>query len=162
MSLIVQKFGGSSVADAEKLLHIAHITKAAYDAGNDVIVVVSAQGDTTDRLIDRSRELTASPSPRELDALLTAGEQISAALAAMALQTLGVPAVSLSAWQLPIRSDGVHGDAKIERIGKERVKTELAKRRVVVVAGFQGVDGAGDATTLGRGGSDYRYIKYKI
>ena len=97
MSLIVQKFGGSSVADAGKLLHIAHITKAAYDAGDDVIVVVSAQGDTTDRLIDKAKQIVPNPPARELDALLACGEQASAALAAMALERLGVPAVSLSA-----------------------------------------------------------------
>ena len=158
MSLIVQKFGGSSLADAGKLLHIAHITKAVYDAGSDVIVVVSAQGDTTDQLIRKANEISSEPRARELDALLASGEQISAALTAMALESLGVPAVSLSAWQLPIRSDGVHGDARIDRIEKERVKAELAKRRVVVVTGFQGLDGAGDVTTLGRGGSDYSAV----
>lgn len=158
MSLIVQKFGGSSVADAEKLLHIAHITKAAYDAGHDVIVVVSAQGDTTNRLIDKSKRIILSPSPRELDALLAAGEQVSAALTAMALESLGVSAVSLNAWQLPIRTDGAHGDARILRIERERVEAELEQRRVVVVTGFQGVDAAGDVVTLGRGGSDYSAV----
>ena len=158
MSLIVQKFGGSSVADAGKLLHIAHITKAAYDAGHDIIVVVSAQGDTTNRLIDKSKRITLSPSLRELDALLAAGEQVSAALTAMALESLGVSAISLSAWQLPIRTDGAHGDARILRIERERVEAELERRRVVVVTGFQGVDAAQDVTTLGRGGSDYSAV----
>ncbi len=155
MSLIVQKFGGSSVADAEKLLHISHIVKSARDAGNDVIVVVSAQGDTTDRLIEKANELSASPPARELDALLACGEQASAALTVMALAKIGVPAVSLSAWQVPIRADGGHGDAKIERIERERIDRELRRQRVAVVTGFQGVDAAGDATTLGRGGSDH-------
>ena len=158
MSLIVQKFGGSSVADAGKLLHIAHITKAACDAGHDVVVVVSAQGDVTNRLIEKARELSGSPSPRELDALLSAGEQVSAALTALALESLGVPAVSLSAWQLPIRTDGAHGDARILRIERARVAAELEQRRAVVVTGFQGVDAAQDVTTLGRGGSDYSAV----
>lgn len=158
MSLIVQKFGGSSVADTGKLLHISHITKTAYDAGNNVIVVVSAQGDITNRLIDKSKRISLSPSARELDALLSAGEQVSAALTAMTLESLGVPAVSFSAWQLPIRTDGVHGDARILRIEHERVEAELEQRHVVVVAGFQGVDAALDVTTLGRGGSDYSAV----
>lgn len=158
MSLIVQKFGGSSVADAGKLLHISRIVKSAYDAGDDVIAVVSAQADATDRLIEKARGITSAPGGRELDALLACGEQISAALAAMALGTLGVPAVSLTAWQLPIRTDGVHGDARIREIGRERVEAELGHRRVVVVTGFQGVDGADDVTTLGRGGSDYTAV----
>ena len=158
MSLLVQKFGGSSVADAEKLLHIAHIAKEAHDAGNDVIVVVSAQGDTTDRLLQKAREVSPSPMPREADALLSAGEQVSAALTAMALKELGVDAVSLNAWQLPIRTDGSHGDAQITEIGFARVTEEIARGRVVVVTGFQGIDASGDVTTLGRGGSDYSAV----
>ena len=158
MSLIVQKFGGSSVADAEKLLHSSHIIQAARDAGHDVIAVVSAQGDATDRLLQKAKELTSAPPPRELDALLAAGEQASAALTAAALHTLGVPAVSLGAFQLPIRSDGVHGDARIEDVGAARVRVELARGNVVVVTGFQGVDRKNDLTTLGRGGSDYTAV----
>ena len=158
MSLIVQKYGGSSVADAEKLLHISHIVKASYDAGNDVIVVVSAQGDVTDRLIEKAKEIAAQPSARELDALLACGEQASAALTALALEALAVPAVSLNAWQIPLRTDGVHADAKIETVGRERVTAELRRRRVAVVAGFQGVDAANDVNTLGRGGSDYTAV----
>ena len=158
MSLIVQKFGGSSVADAGKLLRSSQIIKAARDAGHDVVAVVSAQGDTTDRLLKQARELTDAPPPRELDALLAAGEQISAALTAAALERLGVPAVSQNAFQLPIRSDGVHGDARITEIGRGRVQRELARRRAVVVTGFQGVDDRGDLTTLGRGGSDYTAV----
>ena len=158
MSLIVQKFGGSSVADAEKILHAAHIAKEAYCAGNDVLVVVSAQGDTTDDLTAKARELTQEPPARELDALLATGEQCSAALFAMALQSMGVPAVSLSGWQLPLRTDGRHGDARIEGVGHERIDRELAAKRVVVVTGFQGVNDAWDVTTLGRGGSDYSAV----
>ena len=158
MSLLVQKFGGSSVADAEKLLHIAHITKEAHDAGNDVIVVVSAQGDTTDHLLEKAREVSSSPMAREADALLSAGEQVSAALTAMALKELGVDAVSLNAWQLPICSNGVHGDAQITEVGFARVAEETARGRVVVVTGFQGISAFGDVTTLGRGGSDYSAV----
>ncbi len=120
-----------------------------------MIVVVSARGDTTDRLIGTAVEVTERPPARELEALLACGEQASAALTAMALAETGVPAMSLSAWQLPLCADGVHGDAKIERIGRERINAELWEHRVAVVAGFQGVDGAGDMTTLGRGGSDH-------
>lgn len=158
MSLLVQKFGGSSVADAEKLLHIAHIVKEAHDAGNDVIVVVSAQGDTTDKLLQKAREVSSRPATREMDALLSAGEQVSAALTAMTLKGLGVDAVSLSAWQLPIRTDGAHGDAQITDVGLARVAEEAAHGRVVVVTGFQGIDDSGDLTTLGRGGSDYSAV----
>lgn len=158
MSLLVQKFGGSSVADTEKLLHIAHIAKDAHDAGNDVLVVVSAQGDTTDELLEKARALDQTPSPREVDALLSAGEQISAALTALALRAIGVDAVSLNAWQIPIHTDSTHGDAQIASICRERIEAETARRRIVVATGFQGVDASGDVTTLGRGGSDYSAV----
>ena len=158
MNLIVQKFGGSSVADAGRLLRVSQIVREAHDAGYDVIVVVSAQGDATDELLQKSRSAAEAPLPRELDALLTAGEQISAALTAMTLENQGIPAVSLNAWQLPIRTNAVHGDAKIAEIGTRRVRAELLRRRVVIVTGFQGVDEAGDITTLGRGGSDYTAV----
>ena len=158
MNLIVQKFGGSSVADAGRLLRVSQIVREARDAGYDVIVVVSAQGDSTDELLQKSRGASERPSPRELDALLSAGEQISAALTAMTLETQGIPAISLNAWQLPIRTDAAHGDAKIAEIGTRRVRAELLRHRVVVVTGFQGVDDAGDVTTLGRGGSDYTAV----
>lgn len=158
MNLIVQKFGGSSVADAGRLLRVSQIVREARDAGYDVVVVVSAQGDTTDELLQKSRSAAQKPSSRELDALLSAGEQISAALTAMTLEAKGMPAVSLNAWQLPIRTDDVHGDAKITEIGTERVRAELERHRVVVVTGFQGMDNAGDITTLGRGGSDYTAV----
>ena len=158
MSLIVQKFGGSSVADAGKLLHISHIIKAAYEAGDDVIVVVSAQGNTTDRLIEKARELLADPPLRELDALLATGEQASAALTALALTAQGVPAVSLDGRQIPVRTDARHGDARIAEIGHARIETALRARRVAVCTGFQGTDNDGDVTTLGRGGSDYSAV----
>lgn len=158
MSLIVQKFGGSSVADAEQLLRSAQVIRDAYEAGHDVVAVVSAQGDCTDRLLQKAQELTDEAPPRELDALLTAGEQVSAALTAVALTSLGVPSVSLCAWQLPIEACGAYGDARIERIERRRIDNALSERRVVVVTGFQGVNGAGDPVTLGRGGSDYSAV----
>ena len=154
MSLIVQKFGGSSVRDTECLLRMAHIAKERRDEGCDVIVVLSAQGNTTDTLLEKAHELMRSPDRRELDALLASGEQVSAALGALALKKLGADAISLSAWQVPVRTDGVHGDAQIETVGTERIRRELKKGRIVVVTGFQGLDEKGDITTLGRGGSD--------
>ena len=154
MSLYVQKFGGSSVADAEKLLHVAHIIKNTYEKGKRVIVVLSAQGDTTDRLLRAAHEVNETPSPRELDALLATGEAASVALCAMALHRLGVPAVSLCAWQAGIATEGAHGKANVVSIAHERIESELDAGRVVLVAGFQGVDEASDIATLGRGGSD--------
>lgn len=154
MGLLVLKFGGSSVRDAEHLLRMARIVREKRAAGHDVAVVLSAQGDTTDALLEKARELSSRPSPRELDMLLSAGEQMSAALGAMALHKLGVDAVSLCAWQLPLRTDGVHTNAEIEEVGVLRLKRELDAHRVAVVAGFQGIDEMGDVTTLGRGGSD--------
>ena len=154
MSLIVQKFGGSSVRDRERLLCAMKIVKHTWEQGDDVAVVLSAQGDTTDALLERAREIAEEPSPRAVDALLATGETASAALGALALASLGVPAVSLSGWQVPIGTDGTHGAANVRSVGAERIRRELAQRRVVLVAGFQGVDAAGDVTTLGRGGSD--------
>ncbi len=158
MSLIVQKFGGSSLADGGRLLHAARIIRQAYDTGNDVVVVVSAQGETTDRLVQKAKELCLAPEPRELDALLSTGEQASAALTAIALASLGTPAVSLAAWQTPIRCEGAWGDARIVSVGHRRIERELAERRVVVCAGFQGVGASGGVMTLGRGGSDYTAV----
>lgn len=154
MSLIVQKFGGSSVRDYAHLLRMAHIVKSRVDEGDDVVVVLSAQGDTTDGLLQKAKEISERPSPRELDMLLSAGEQMSAALGAMTLRSIGVEAVSLCAWQIPIETDGTHGNAEIELIDTARIRKELAEGYVVVAAGFQGVDERGDITTLGRGGSD--------
>lgn len=158
MRLLVQKFGGSSVADAEKLLHVANIIRKEWEKGSSIIAVVSAQGDTTDRLIEKAREMVDNIPERELDSLLSTGEQASASLLSITLESIGVPSVSLGAWQLPIRTDGPHGDAGITAIGHSRVLRELGSRRVAVCAGFQGVDKNGDMATLGRGGSDYTAV----
>ncbi|MEG1918384.1 MAG: aspartate kinase, partial [Oscillospiraceae bacterium] len=154
MSLIVQKFGGSSVRDAAHLFHVAGIIADTYRAGNDVIVVLSAQGDTTDELLEKAREINPHASKRELDMLLSTGEQVSVSLCAMALESMGLPAVSLTAWQVGLQTSGVHGGARIRKIDEERVQTELDAHKIVLVAGFQGIDKQGDVTTLGRGGSD--------
>lgn len=154
MSLIVQKYGGSSVADAKKIQNIAEIVTDTYENGNKVVVVISAQGDTTDDFITKSNELNLEPSKRELDVLLSAGEQISMALLAMAIEKLGYPVVTLTGWQAGIRTSSTNGDARIEKIDAERLKRELDKNKIVIVAGFQGVDKSENITTLGRGGSD--------
>ena len=154
MSLIVQKFGGSSVRDAQRIRNVAGIIAETYLKGNDVMVVLSAQGDTTDDLIAKAAEINPNASKREMDMLLATGEQISVALCAMALQAMGLPCISLTAWQVGIHSKGVHSDARIKKIDTERIRSELDQRRIVIVTGFQGVDRKGDVTTLGRGGSD--------
>ena len=154
MSLIVQKFGGSSVRDAQRIRNVAGIIAETYLEGNDVLVVLSAQGDTTDDLIAKAEEINSHPSKREMDMLLSTGEQISVALCAMALEAMGLPCVSLTAWQVGIQTTAVHGDARIKRIDSERVQAELDQHRIVLITGFQGMDRAGDVTTLGRGGSD--------
>ena len=154
MSLIAQKFGGSSVRDAQRIRNVAGIIAETYLEGNDVLVVLSAQGDTTDDLIAKAEEINSHPSKREMDMLLATGEQISVALCAMALESMGLPCVSLTAWQVGIQTTAVHGDARIKRIDSERVQAELDQHRIVLITGFQGMDRAGDVTTLGRGGSD--------
>ena len=154
MSLIVQKFGGSSVRDAQRIRNVAGIIAETYLEGNDVLVVLSAQGDTTDDLIAKAEEINSHPCKREMDMLLSTGEQISVALCAMALESMGLPCVSLTAWQVGIQTTAVHGDARIKRIDSERVQAELDQHRIVLITGFQGMDRAGDVTTLGRGGSD--------
>lgn len=154
MSLIVQKFGGSSVRDAQRIRNVAGIIAETYLEGNDVLVVLSAQGDTTDDLIAKAEEINSHPSKREMDMLLATGEQISVALCAMALESMGLPCVSLTAWQVGIQTTAVHGDARIKRIDSERVQAELDQHRIVLITGFQGMDRVGDVTTLGRGGSD--------
>jgi len=154
MSLIVQKFGGSSVKDAARIRHVAGIIADTYCEGKDVIVVLSAQGDTTDDLIAKAEEINPHASKREMDMLLSTGEQISVALCAMALEKMGLPCVSLTAWQVGIQSTSVHSDARIKKIDPERIQAELDQHRIVLVTGFQGLDRNGDVTTLGRGGSD--------
>ena len=154
MGLIVQKFGGSSVADAERIKRVAKRVAETYDAGNNVIVVVSAMGDTTDDLIELAAQLTDKPAKREMDMLLSTGEQQSIALLTMALCSIGYKAVSLNGSQAGFVTDGVYGKAKIEHINSERLEDELGKGNICVVAGFQGIDAVGDINTLGRGGSD--------
>ncbi len=154
MPLIVQKFGGSSVRDRDRVMNVARIVADTYRAGNDVAVVVSAQGDTTDDFLEKAAEITHSPSAREMDVLLSAGEQISMALLALALGELGVPAISLTGWQAGFETNRTYGKARIKNLNAERISSELAKHRVVVVAGFQGININDDITTLGRGGSD--------
>lgn len=154
MSLIVQKFGGSSVANAERVMNVAKIVTDTYKQGNDVVVVVSAQGDTTDDLIAKAKEINPNGSKREMDMLLSSGEQISIALLAMAIQSMGYPAVSLLGWQAGFQTNSVYSSARIKTIQKERLLTELSERKIVVVAGFQGINAKGNITTLGRGGSD--------
>ena len=154
MSIIVQKFGGSSVADAEKIFRVAKIITDTYSAGNSVVVVVSAQGDTTDDLIAKAAEISPNPSKRELDVLLSTGEQISMSLLAMAIEKLGFPVISLTGWQVGLQTDATHCFSKIRRVDKERLESEIGKKNIVIVAGFQGINRYDDITTLGRGGSD--------
>lgn len=154
MALVVCKFGGSSIATPERIRHVCQIIGSTYDQGNDVVVVLSAQGDTTDDLIDKAHEIAARPSRRELDALLAAGEQVSIALAAMCLENMGYPVISMNGQQAGIHTDSAHGEAQILSIDTEKIFTHLNAGRIVVIAGFQGVSHSGDITTLGRGGSD--------
>lgn len=154
MGLIVQKFGGTSVADTERLRNVARIITDTYKAGNQVVVVLSAQGDTTDDLIEKAKEINPEGSNREMDMLLSTGEQISVALCAMAIEALGYPVVSLTGWQAGIRTDTAAKNARIKKIDTERLEAELDQKRIVIVTGFQGVDRNQNITTLGRGGSD--------
>lgn len=154
MNIVVQKFGGSSVKDADRIRNVASIITDTYKAGNNVVVVVSAQGDTTDELIEKAREINPNASKREMDVLLSCGEQISISLLAMELERLGYPVVSMTGWQAGFLTDSSHGSARIRRINKERLDNALGKRNIVIVAGFQGINRSGDITTLGRGGSD--------
>ena len=154
MALIVQKFGGSSVADADKIRNVARIITDTYQKGNRVVAVLSAQGDTTDDLIEKAAEINPAASKRELDMLLSTGEQISCALCAMAIEGMGFPVVSLTGWQAGFRTNSGYGNARIKRVQGERIRAELDKRRIVIVTGFQGLNKYDDITTLGRGGSD--------
>ena len=160
MALIVQKFGGTSVRDAERIDNVAGIITSAYQDGNDVVAVVSAQGDTTDDLTAKAAEVNQRPSKREMDMLLSSGEQVSAALLAMAIERMGFPVVSLLGWQAGFNTTSDYGSARIKKIDTSRVKKELDKRRIVVIAGFQGVNRYGDVTTIGRGGSDTSAVAY--
>lgn len=152
--LVVQKFGGSSVANAERVFNVAGRIAETYDKGNEVVVILSAQGDTTDDLIEKAHEINPNPSKREMDMLLSTGEQQSVALMAMALQKMGYNAVSLNAFQVGIATTSVYSNAKIKTIGRERIRQELDRKNIVLVTGFQGINKFDDITTLGRGGSD--------
>ncbi|GAX91098.1 aspartate kinase [Effusibacillus lacus] len=154
MALIVQKFGGSSVASPEHIKRVARRVADTVDQGHSVVVVVSAMGDTTDDLIDLAVKVSPKRSAREMDMLLTTGEQVSIALLAMALQDIGKDSVSLTGWQAGIRTEAVHSKARITDMDPTRIFSELKEGKVVVVAGFQGISDGGDITTLGRGGSD--------
>ena len=162
MALIVQKFGGSSVANAERIERVAWIIAERYSEGNDIVVVLSAQGDTTDDLIAMAKEINPNPSKREMDVLLSTGEQMSVALMAMALEKLGLPVVSLTGWQIGMQTDSNYGNARIRGVSAERMKAELDRRRIVLVAGFQGVNRYDDITTLGRGGSDTTAVSLAV
>ncbi len=154
MGLIVQKFGGTSIADAHHIFNVAKKVTDLYSENNDIIVVVSAQGDTTDKLIDMASTINPDASKREMDVLLSTGEQISIALLAMAIEKLGIPAISLTGWQAGFLTDSLHCCAKIDSIITDRIKHELEQKKIVIIAGFQGLNSTKDITTMGRGGSD--------
>ncbi len=154
MALVVQKYGGTSVKDAERVMNVARRVTNTYKEGNSVVVAVSAQGDTTDDLIEKANEINPDASKREMDQLLSSGEQISIALLAMAIEKLGYPVISFTGWQAGVLTDSKHSAARIKRIDTERIQTELDRKRIVIVAGFQGINKYDDITTLGRGGSD--------
>ncbi len=154
MGLVVQKYGGTSVKDAERVMNVANRIVEEYDKGNNVVVAVSAQGDTTDDLIEKAKEINPNASKREMDMLLATGEQISISLLAMAIEKIGRPVISMTGWQAGVRTNSNYGAARIRKIDTERIQNELDKRRIVIVAGFQGINKYDDITTLGRGGSD--------
>ncbi len=152
--LIVKKFGGTSVANKERIFNVARRCIEDYQKGNDVVVVLSAMGKYTDELIDMAKDINEFPPKREMDMLFTIGEQMSVALMAMAMNKLGVPAISLNAFQVAMHSTSVYGNARIKRIDSERIRHELEQRKIVIITGFQGINKYDDYTTLGRGGSD--------
>lgn len=152
--LIVKKFGGTSVANKERIFHVAERCIADYQKGHDVVVVLSAMGKYTDELIDKARDINPNPSKREMDMLLTIGEQMSVSLMAMAMNHLGARAISLNAFQVGMHTTSAHSNARLKRIDTERIQRELDDRKIVIITGFQGVDKYDDYTTLGRGGSD--------
>lgn len=152
--LVVKKFGGTSVANKERIFNVARRCNEDYQKGNDVIIVLSAMGDTTDALLEKARDINPNASKRELDMLLTTGEQVSVSLMAMALHSLNVPAISLNAFQVQMHTTSRNGNARFKRIDSDRIRHELENRKIVIVTGFQGVNKYDDYTTLGRGGSD--------
>lgn len=152
--LVVKKFGGTSVADKDRIYNVARRCIEEYKKGNQVVVVLSAMGKQTDVLIDMAKSISPNPSKREMDMLYTTGEQTSVALAAMAINELGVPAVSLNAFQVAMKTTAVYGNARLKRIDTERIRYELSNNKIVLVTGFQGINQYNDYTTLGRGGSD--------
>lgn len=154
MGIIVQKFGGSSVADTDKLFNVCNHIIGEYEEGNKIVVVVSAQGKTTDKLIEEEKEITQTPNKREHDMLVSVGEQITISKLAMCLEKLGYEAISYTGWQLPIRTNCVHGNARIKQINTKKIQEALQDGKIVIVAGFQGIDEEDTITTLGRGGSD--------
>ncbi|MFA5840181.1 MAG: aspartate kinase [Candidatus Margulisiibacteriota bacterium] len=154
MAKIVHKYGGTSVGSPEKIKNVARRVKKVRDAGNDVVVIVSAMGHTTDELIELMNQVTDNPDPREYDMLVSTGEQVSAALLAMSLQAMGCPAVSLTGGQAGVVTEDIYKKARIKDIQLDRVKSELSQGKVVVITGFQGIDSKGDIITIGRGGSD--------
>lgn len=154
MALIVQKYGGSSVANTERIRNICSIIAKAYDEGNQVVAVLSAQGDTTDDLVEKMKEITPCAPAREMDMLLSTGEQISVSLAAMCMNTMGYPAISLTGWQAGICTTSEYTCAKICDVQQTAIRSQLDQSKIVFVAGFQGIDKSGNITTLGRGGSD--------
>ncbi|HZG80236.1 MAG TPA: aspartate kinase [Brevibacillus sp.] len=154
MGLIVQKYGGTSVGTIERILRVADRIIANKEAGHDMVIILSAMGKSTDVLIDMAKEITPYPSEREMDMLLTTGEQVSIALLSMALHQKGYDAISLTGWQAGITTESIHGRARIKEIDPTRIRAELNRGRVVIVAGFQGISDTGEITTLGRGGSD--------
>lgn len=154
MGLIVQKFGGTSVGSAERILNVAERVREEKERGNDVVVVVSAMGKTTDQLVSLAKEIATQPNKREMDMLLTTGEQITISLLSMALNHKGIEAVSFTGWQAGIFTEEIHGNARITKIETDAVNKQLSKGKVVIVAGFQGITADGEITTLGRGGSD--------
>ena len=154
MARIVQKYGGTSVGTTERIKHVASRIEKAVNEGHELVVVVSAMGKSTDTLVELANEMTEHPSKREMDMLLTTGEQVTIALLTMALETRGVKATSLTGWQAGIQTEPTHGNARIASINHERVESELGAGKVVIVAGFQGISEHGEITTLGRGGSD--------
>ncbi|MCR4716992.1 MAG: aspartate kinase [Lachnospiraceae bacterium] len=152
--LIVKKFGGTSVGDKERIFNVANRLVEEYKKGNDVVVVLSAMGKMTDVLIEQAKEINPNPPKREMDMLFTTGEQTSVALMCMALNTMGIPCVSLNAFQVQMHTTSNYGNARLKRIDSDRIKNELEQRKIVVVTGFQGIDKYDNYTTLGRGGSD--------